>query len=87
MTSKSWEDLYVVANLKNVTYNDGSITAAGKTLFTSQKGKVTVYNLTGAELITSETEGRFETKLNKGLYIVKFLSENGQVSSAKIQLK
>lgn len=86
--SKSWEALYEESTgIRNASYNDGKIWSDGSTIYTSEIGKLVVYNLAGTEVFATDTNGSVDTSLTKGLYLVKFVGEAGQISSAKVLVK
>jgi hypothetical protein len=86
--AKNWTDaLLTVSAVKQVNYNATKIFANGKNIITTEAGTLNVFNLTGAKILSTQTEGNFATSINKGLYLVKFESANGNISSAKIEIK
>jgi hypothetical protein len=72
--------------VSTINQNKVNITAYGKTIVTSEPGKIVVYNLTGSEVLSVQTEGRLTTSLPSGLYLVHFAGINGQVASNKVLL-
>lgn len=64
-----------------------NIHVAGNSIITGVAGKLNVYSLSGATLISAQTEGRFAVNLGTGNYLVRFTDINGNVSSNKIQIK
>lgn len=84
---KSWDSVVLgIGSGFNPHKINNNIYASGKSIYTNESGNLTIYNLSGAEVLTAKTIGKFETSLSKGLYLVKFVSENGLISSRKIQL-
>lgn len=73
--------------LNNTIENNKNIKAISKAIITNEIGNVKVFNLTGNEMLSAKTNGSLETNLNKGFYLVRFVSENGHVSSAKVEIK
>ncbi len=81
----SWETVL----LRNTGFNNISsseIRIAGKTVITDNPGKIQIYNLAGSEVLNAPTNGRFETSLTKGLYLVKFVNNSGKTYSSKINI-
>ncbi len=74
------------AGVKSIQDNK-NIKAIAKTIVTNEIGNVKVYSFAGKEMLSAKTYGNLETNLNNGLYLVRFVAENGQVSSAKIEIK
>ena len=64
-----------------------NIHVAGNSIVTGEAGKLKVYSLSGSELISTVTEGRYAAGLATGNYLVRFTDMNGVVSSTKIQIK
>lgn len=86
---KSW-DAVTKGTSTNVLSNpdsDRKMYSFQKSIITNETGWVKVYNLAGAEVLSSVTDGRLETSLNKGLYLVHFTSQRGLVSSAKLVIQ
>lgn len=73
--------------LENASAAKSNILVLGKTILTEGEGNLKVYNLSGSELLSSYTNGKMETSLNKGIYLVRFISNNGNTYSNKIQIK
>ena len=74
------------AGVKNIVANS-NIKAINKSIVTNEVGSLKVYSFAGKEVLSAKSEGTIETNLNSGYYLVRFVSENGQVSSAKIEIK
>ena len=86
--AKNWTDaLLTPTAAKQINYNATKIFANGKNIITNEAGTLYLFNLTGARILSTQTEGNFATSINKGLYLVKFESANGNISSAKIEIK
>lgn len=85
---KSWDSVVLGINTGfNQPNINNNIYSSGKSIYTDESGKLTIYNLSGAEVLSAKTTGKLETSLNKGMYLVKFVNDNGSISSGKIQLK
>ncbi len=85
--AKSYADVVgAPTGVKNIVANS-NIKAINKTIVTNEVGNIKVFSFAGKEVLSAKSEGTIETSLNSGLYLVRFVSENGQVSSAKIEIK
>lgn len=85
---KSWDSVVLGINTGfNQPNINNNIYSSGKSIYTDESGKLTIYNLSGAEVLSAKTTGKLETSLNNGMYLVKFANDNGSISSGKIQLK
>lgn len=73
-------------NLKGLS-SDWFITATGKTIISSETGMIQVYNLQGAKMLEAKGTNKVITNLASGIYLVKFIGFNGEVSNAKVQIK
>ncbi len=84
----SWNSvvLGITSGVNQLNSNNQMITAFGKTIQTPESGSLKVFNLAGAQILSAKTTGKLETSLNSGLYLVRFVSQNGLTTSAKIQL-
>jgi len=69
-----------------ISHADSKIYADNNTIMTPQAGNIRVYSLTGAELINSNTNGRFNSQLSAGMYLLRFTDKSGAVSSAKLMI-
>ena len=88
--SDKWADVTAAPSangFNTITKGSNSIKAIAKTIVTDEIGNLKVYSFAGKEMLSTKTDGTFETNLNRGFYLVRFVSENGQVSSAKIEIK
>lgn len=82
---KSWAEVLLWnTGLNNLTTN--SLRVSGKTIISENAGNIHVYNLAGSEVLSATTEGRLETSLTKGLYLVKFVDNSGISTSTKINI-
>jgi len=83
---KSWDAVVLGKNtgLNNISNVDLKI--SGKSILTDRPGKIQIYNLAGSEVLNAPTDGRFETSLNRGLYLVKFIDNSGITYSSKINI-
>jgi len=84
----SWDAVLLGANtaVKDIDANNSRIYAIGKNI-KSEAGTIRVFNLNGAQIFSAKTEGELQTTLDKGLYIVRFVSTDGLVASAKLEIK
>ncbi len=85
----SWNSVVLGAGtgFNNVSSKDNKIFVNGNSILTEGQGYLKVYNLSGSEVLSSQTNGKFETALNKGIYLVRFNANNGMTYSDKIQIK
>jgi hypothetical protein len=86
--AKTWNDLLygTLSGVKNPSVNN-NIWTNGKNILTQQKGLLKVYNLSGAELISAQTEGSLATTLAKGVYLVRFNGNDGSTNASKILIQ
>lgn len=84
----SWDAvlLGIGTAVNDIEANNNRIYAVGKVI-KSDVGNVKVFNLNGAQILSAKTEGELQTTLDKGLYIVRFVSTTGVVSSTKLDIK
>jgi hypothetical protein len=66
---------------------EAKIYADNKTIVTPVEGNIRVYSLTGAELINATSNGRYNSQLSAGMYLVHFTDQSGAVSSAKLMIQ
>lgn len=87
--ANTWSDLMsgTISGVSQTEVNSNVISAIDKTIVTSESGNLTVYSLTGKQLLSSKTEGRLATTLTNGLYLVRFVGVDGKVQSAKVEIK
>lgn len=86
--AKSWTNVLITpTGNKEIEANKIFISSIGKSIVTSEEGTLNVFNLAGAQVLLSKTTGKLETTLNKGLYLVRFISVDGKVQSAKVEIK
>ena len=64
-----------------------SIYAYENAIITSTSGTVEVFDITGRKVMTEITNGRVETSLSSGIYLVRFEDYTGNVTSSKVFLK
>lgn len=85
---KSWNTVVLGLNSGFSQLNaNKSILAYGKSIITNEAGSLKIYNLSGAEVLSTATNGKFDTILENGLYLAKFINNIGVTSTGKIQLK
>ena len=63
------------------------ITASGKTILSSETGLIQVYNLQGSKMIEAQNVNKLDTNLISGVYMIRFTSQSGQSSLAKLIIK
>ncbi len=63
------------------------IDVQGKTIITSETGKICIYNVQGKLIITGQNTNRMDTNLESGLYIVHFTNKNGKSNTNKIVIQ
>jgi len=61
-----------------------TVFASGDEIVTGKPGRIKVYSLSGSELISAPTGGRYKTNLERGLYLVIFRDLQGAVSNTKV---
>ncbi|MDD2798594.1 MAG: T9SS type A sorting domain-containing protein [Bacteroidales bacterium] len=84
---RSWNEVLLgTTAIKGIQADNGQIFVSGKSILTNAAGKLSIYNIRGMEVMTSTTEGKIDTQLNNGLYLVRFVDKNGKTSSAKVVL-
>ena len=83
---KSWDSVVLGKNTGLDNINTTNIRISGKSIITDVPGNLRIYNLAGSEVLTSATEGRFETNLTKGMYLINFVDNAGKISALKVQL-
>lgn len=86
--AKTWDAalLNTTVGLNSVKAKKPSATiyVTGNSVYTSESGVVEIYSLTGTRVFAGFSNGQVAPVLNKGLYIVKLITENGQVYSEKV---
>ncbi len=86
--ASSWSSsLGIGTGISQIEKDSKGISAFGKTILTRQSGSLKVFSLTGLEVLSSKTDGKLETTLSKGLYMVRFVGSDGKVESAKVEIK
>jgi hypothetical protein len=63
------------------------IFAENNIIVTPEAGNIRVYSLAGSELINAATDGRYNSRLAQGMYLLKFSNQSGAVSSAKLMIQ
>ena len=77
----------IYSGIPQIEKDSKGISAFGKTILTRQSGSLKVFSLSGSEVMSSKTDGKLETTLSKGLYMVRFVGVDGKVESAKVEIK
>ena len=67
--------------------NINNIRVSEKNIVTDCAGSLSVFSLTGTEILSQATNGSLATDLANGMYIVRFVNEQGVKSAAKIVVK
>ncbi len=73
-------------NVAELSKIDTEIYSYGKTIVTKSKGMVEVYDLSGKKILNTVSNGKLETSLKNGLYLVRFKDQEGNVASGKISI-
>lgn len=60
-----------------------SLVVVEKNIVSSEKGEITVYNLQGKQLLSAKNVSNLKTNLTNGLYLVRFINQNGQTVNRK----
>jgi len=76
----------VSTGVKDIS-TENTIKVLSKSIVTGKAGIVKVYNFAGKEVLSANTTGSLETNLNNGFYLIRFVSANGEISSAKVEVK
>lgn len=86
---KSWEAVVMgqASGLNQPQSNFHNIYSSDKDIISGIEGQLKVYSLSGVELLSAKTDGKFTTKLNSGLYLVRFTDNSGISSFAKIRIQ
>lgn len=74
------EGFTTVNSTKTNTIN---IALSGKTIIASKTGKIQVYNLQGSKILEAQAVNQLKTNLPYGLYIVRFIHDNGDLTTLK----
>lgn len=84
--TRTYADAVGVGTGVSTIYSENVIRVSGKTIISENAGNIHVYNLAGSKVLSAATEGRLETTLAKGLYLVKFVDNSGNSTSTKINI-
>lgn len=84
--ASTFADVVGVETGLSILYSENAVRFSGKTIITDNPGKIQIYNLAGSEVLNAPTDGRFETSLTHGLYLVKFIDKSGITYSSKINI-
>lgn len=83
---KSWDSVVLGKNTGIDNVNTTNFRISGKSIITHEPGNLRIYNLAGSEVLSAATEGRLDTNLDKGMYLIKFVDNTGKTSALKVQL-
>ena len=85
----SWNSVLIGTGtgINDINVNSKSIFALGKSIQTEGFGSLKVFNLSGSEMLSAQTNGKYESSLTKGLYLVRFVNVNGKVTTGKIEIQ
>ncbi len=83
---KSWDSVVLGKNTGIDNVNTTNFRISGKSIITDEPGNLRIYNLAGSEVLSAATEGRLDTNLDKGMYLIKFVDNTGKTSALKVQL-
>lgn len=84
--SKSWNSS-LLSGLAPTTNDQVTVKALGKTVRTNAAGVLSVFNLVGTEMLSAKTNGNLETSLNPGIYLVRFVGNDGKKAYGKIAIQ
>lgn len=79
--AKSWEMVTLVSAIKNI--ETANMKVSGKSIYTDNAGEICIYNLSGKEVLKAKTNGKYDTQLEKGLYLVNFVGNDGKSATLK----
>ncbi|WP_372933903.1 T9SS type A sorting domain-containing protein [Mariniphaga sediminis] len=85
----SW-DLVLKGGATKVTdiaKRNSTISSYGKTIVTNGIGDVDVYDITGKKILSAVSDGRLQTSLKSGLYIVRFKDTKNNIVSGKVSIQ
>ena len=84
--ASSWAGVLGTSTGLNDININNIIKVAGKSIITENEGSIRIFNLAGAEVLNAPTQGRLQTNLPKGLYMIKFIDKSGITSTTKANL-
>ena len=64
-----------------------SVTSYGKTIFASEVGTMSIYNLQGTQVLQADRVTSIDTHLASGFYIVQFTNDVGHKIVQKIAIR
>lgn len=73
-----------VTSVKEAENSVNEIRAFSNTIITSGPGSVQVYDISGRKIISQDTNGRLDTSLRNGIYLVRYQDNNGKVVIGKV---
>ena len=77
----------VINGLKEIKSNVTSVYCTGKSIFTSEPGMLSIYNLQGMLMYKEAIENRRLTNLAAGVYVVRFTNNSGKQIIQKIAIR
>jgi hypothetical protein len=84
--ASSWASaLGISTGINDINLNN-SIKISYKTIITENAGNIRIYSLAGSEVLNVATEGRLDTNLPKGMYLIKFVDKSGKTSTTKANI-
>ena len=84
--SDNWVDAVKSGSFTTINstkINAINIALSGKTILVSETGTIQVYNLQGSKILEARDVNRLNTNLPYGLYILRFIHENGDLTTLK----
>lgn len=86
---RSWEDVVAGTGtaINDITQREiTNIYSFDKTIVTDRAGDVEVFEITGRKVLNVKTNGRLQTSLKRGLYIVRFTDTDNKVFTGKVNI-
>jgi hypothetical protein len=73
-------------SVNSIKTNTINIALSGKNIIASETGTIQVYNLQGSKILEAQAVNQLNINLPYGLYIVRFINENGEVYTLKLTI-
>jgi len=83
---KSWNSVVLGIDSKVDFPSIVNLRTVGKSILSDKPGTLSIFNLAGAEILKQQTDGRLETNLTNGLYLIRFTDTEGHTTAIKSQL-